>query len=117
MLKNQKRLEEDQAVTVKIIQSKDQEIKKLKALFKSGKRIPEDQDIFEICDRSQVQSAIENLGLLLTSPRQAITSNIAMLKVYLGGENEDECEENISWGGIVISASAKIVGGFLAKIF
>ena len=114
MLKNQKRLEEEQEVKVKIIQSKDQEIKNLKDLVKNEKEVEKKKETLEICEISPV---IQNIGLFLSSPREAISRNMNMLKEYLAREPEEKGEEDISWGDTAITTSAKILGCFLSKIF
>ena len=120
MLKNQKRLEEDQTVKVKIIQAKDQEIKNLKDLINNEENLVKNEqveEVFEICEASPIPTVIQHLGFFLSSPRKALNSNLGMLKVYLAGETQDQAEEEISWGDIAITTSAKILGRFLSKIF
>jgi hypothetical protein len=114
MLKNQKRLEEEQEVKVKIIQSKDQEIKNLKDLVNKEGEVEKKKETFEICEISPV---IQNLGLFLSSPRETLSKNMSMLKEYLAGEPEKNGEEDISWGDIAITTSAKILGCVLSQIF
>ena len=124
MMKNQRKLEEEAAVTMKIIQAKDQEIKGLKELVynKTDLADVEQKDELkkensELSEISPLPPLVQNLGLFLTSPREAFSRNMSMLKVYLAGEDEGKREEEISWSDVAINTSAKIIGCFLSKIF
>ena len=127
MLKNTKKLEENQQVKVKIIEAKNKEIARLKENLKRNNQ--------DCCNRkhqnrsdSQTDDAVpavvpmvfQNISVFFVSPRELISQKMDVLKNYLLGEREDRErgeEEFDSWTGIAVTTSAKILGTFLSKIF
>ena len=108
MLKNQKRLEEEHEVKVKIIEAKDFEINHLKRLVSLDK---EEQDRVS----STAPNLVENISNIIHNPREALSDNIKSIKLYL---TRDEAVKNeLSWGSIAINTSCKVLGFMLSRIF
>ena len=102
MMKNQRKLEEEQSVTVKIIQSKDQEISQL---------------------RSQLGGKVEagGLGLYLSAGRDLVRDNCcSLLQSYLVRQPQPEDQPiNTSWASLankIISLPTRILSAVLSHI-
>ena len=101
MLKNQRKLEEEQAVTVKIIQSKEQEISLL---------------------RSRLAGELKGagLGLYLSAGREVVRNNCCSLLAYLVREPQPEDQTiNTSWALLankIISLPTRILSAVLSNI-
>ena len=101
MMKNQRKLEEEQSVTVKIIQSKDQEISLLKSRL-----VNEFED--------------DGLGLLLAAGRDLVRNNCCSLLNYLVRQPQAEDQTiNTSWALLankIISLPTRILSAVLSHI-
>ena len=102
MMKNQRKLEEEQSVTVKIIQNKDQEISQL---------------------RSRLEGKFEGggLGLYLSAGRDLVRKNCcSLLHYYLVRQPQPEDQSvNTSWTSLankIISLPTRILSAVLSHI-
>ena len=102
MMKNQKKLEEEQSVTVKIIQSKDLEISQLRSRL--GGKLEE----------------AAGLGLVLSAGRELVRNNWCSLLNYLVRQPQAEDQTiNTSWALLankIISLPTRILSAVLSNI-
>ena len=97
MLKNQKRLEEEQSVTVKIIESKEQEIETLRSQLGLG---------------AGQGNVYAGLGLSLSMGRQIVRHNVTSLLNYLVRQPQQQT----SWTATIISLPTRILTSVLSNI-
>ena len=135
MLKNQKRLEDEQLVTMQILQTKDQEIERLRSIIKG-----QGLDSFE--DMQGKHSLIALFLNLVTSPRQTVRHNLEFVHNELvrmihkpedaekpsGADDEDtkteqseagegqEAVTTTSWTQIILAPYCSIISFVLNKV-
>ena len=97
MLKNQKRLEEEQSVTVKIIESKEQEIETLRSQLGLG---------------AGQGNVYAGLGLSLSMGRQIVRHNVTSLLNYLVRQPQQQT----SWTATIISLPTRMLTSVLSNI-
>ena len=105
MLKNQKRLEEEQAVKIKIIETKEAEIARLQRQLE---RTARQEDVLTGCP-------LEVLLELVTAPRSKVREGLAGLQRLLASRAEDTAVQG-AWSASLLAGSANILGTILTNL-